>query len=265
MDNYNISNDSWQCTSCSRVLPLTPNYFYKDKRRKRGLKYKCIECEGGEFRDLPKDGHKKCGTCKIEKKRNEENFYIDSSGENRFYSICKECVRVKSNKNYYRRHEYYKELGRIYNKENKGKINKYYKEYYSKNKIRVKKSQDKYRKNNPHIFEGATIRRKTRLMGLPYRFSHSEWEDCKNEFDNSCAYCNVKTEKLERDHFIALTSGGEFTRNNVIPSCKPCNASKGNKDFYEWYKDSELYSDENVKKIQRYLNYENDIQQLTLF
>ena len=57
---------------------------------------------------------------------------------------------------------------------------------------------------------------------------------------------------LTQDHFIPLSKGGEYSKKNIIPSCRSCNSRKSNKDFYEWYKGDIHYSKERVNKIEEY-------------
>ena len=71
-------------------------------------------------------------------------------------------------------------------------------------------------------------------------------------FNNSCAYCGAKCE-LEQEHFIPVTKGGEYTKNNIITACRSCNASKGNRDFDEWYKNKDFYNKDRENKIKQYL------------
>ena len=41
-----------------------------------------------------------------------------------------------------------------------------------------------------------------------------------------CYWCNKKIIKLNRDHFIPLSSGGRNTNSNIVDSCEFCNKSK---------------------------------------
>lgn len=44
-----------------------------------------------------------------------------------------------------------------------------------------------------------------------------------------CHHCGQKFDKnvLTMDHLIPLARGGKTTKANVVPSCKPCNATRG--------------------------------------
>ncbi|MGE3536805.1 MAG: HNH endonuclease [Candidatus Tectimicrobiota bacterium] len=43
-----------------------------------------------------------------------------------------------------------------------------------------------------------------------------------------CAYCEgtFAPDELTMDHIVPLARGGRSTRGNVVPCCKPCNATK---------------------------------------
>jgi hypothetical protein len=43
----------------------------------------------------------------------------------------------------------------------------------------------------------------------------------------------------EGDHIIPVSRGGPAGLENYIPMCRSCNASKGNRDLFEWWLDKE--------------------------
>lgn len=51
-------------------------------------------------------------------------------------------------------------------------------------------------------------------------------------FDNRCAYCEGPHESW--DHVQPVIEGGDSTPGNVVPACLSCNASKKDRDVYEW-------------------------------
>jgi len=63
----------------------------------------------------------------------------------------------------------------------------------------------------------------------------------------SCLYCG-DTENLETDHLIPSARGGLDIPENTFPSCRKCNASKGNRTPSEWRKDLpiEVYEKERL-------------------
>lgn len=90
--------------------------------------------------------------------------------------------------------------------------------------------------------------RRARQRCLPATLTQAEWEEIKISFNNECAYCGRKV-ALERDHIIPVTSGGAFAKGNIVPACKSCNSSKGNRDLNLWYKTKTFYTEERLQKV----------------
>ena len=109
-------------------------------------------------------------------------------------------------------------------------------------------------------------KRKARIRKLPNTLKVSEWLEAKKIFNNSCAYCGMTKEehkiehnqRLHQDHFIPLSKGGGYTKDNIIPACRSCNSSKRDTYFKEWYSQQEYYSTEREQKILEYLGGFNE-------
>jgi len=71
-------------------------------------------------------------------------------------------------------------------------------------------------------------RRRALAAGLPATLTVDEWEAILGRFNHSCAYCGT-TGEMEQDHVIPLSKGGPYTADNIVPACKSCNSSKGNR------------------------------------
>lgn len=85
--------------------------------------------------------------------------------------------------------------------------------------------------------------------------TEKEWEFAIKYFGHKCAYCGKPTMKLERDHLHPLIKGGELSRNNVVPSCRSCNASKKDNDVDEWYPSQPYYDVCRAEKIKDYFAF----------
>jgi 5-methylcytosine-specific restriction endonuclease McrA len=59
--------------------------------------------------------------------------------------------------------------------------------------------------------------------------SMDQWNAILSAHNHACAYCQRNDRSLEMDHVIALTKGGKHCPTNIVPACKPCNSSKGNR------------------------------------
>ena len=49
-----------------------------------------------------------------------------------------------------------------------------------------------------------------------------------------CAYCGATERALQRDCVLAISRGGRYTLDNVVPACGSCNASKCNDEVTSW-------------------------------
>ena len=49
-----------------------------------------------------------------------------------------------------------------------------------------------------------------------------------------CAYCGANDAALQRDCVLAISRGGRYTLDNVVPACRSCNASKCNEEVTGW-------------------------------
>lgn len=205
---------------------------------------------------------KTCIKCGIRKPNTNEYFAIRSRGG--LISSCKKC-----------RSKYDKERSTEASREESNKRCKIW--YYANHEKCLKVSNDSYHansveknivnrkwyKDNPEKSALITQRRNAKKKSLPCTLTNDQWDDIKKVFNNKCAYCGEETH-LTREHFVALSKGGEFSRDNIIPVCKTCNCSKNDKDFFIWYPKFKHYSLEREIKILSHLGYKNGVQQLTL-
>lgn len=64
------------------------------------------------------------------------------------------------------------------------------------------------------------------------------WKEIQEKFNNSCAYCNSKVQKLTIEHLIMFnrTECGLHHPGNIVPCCKECNKRSRNKDkqYVDW-------------------------------
>jgi hypothetical protein len=55
-----------------------------------------------------------------------------------------------------------------------------------------------------------------------------------------CAYCGANDGALQRDCVLAISRGGRYTLDNVVPACRSCNASKCNTEVTAWLRRKKL-------------------------
>ena len=205
------------CLKCGRNLPATAEYFHRHKRYKDGLRSTCKECRKRIRAEQYQENPDKF-------KERSRRYFIENREANSIK--CKKWYRDNKKANTKRCNQYYKE--------NKDKLREYIKNFNQKRRALIKETHAD--------------------------LTPEEWIDIKEFFNNSCAYCGMTEEEhlskfgeqIHQDHFIPLSKGGEYSKDNIIPSCRSCNSSKNDKEFWEWYPQHESYD---PKREQFILNY----------
>jgi 5-methylcytosine-specific restriction endonuclease McrA len=68
---------------------------------------------------------------------------------------------------------------------------------------------------------------------VEHDLSDEQWAALKLAW-GGCAYCGVTGGALQRDCVLALSRGGRYTLDNVVPACRACNTSKCNSEVTGW-------------------------------
>jgi 5-methylcytosine-specific restriction endonuclease McrA len=55
-----------------------------------------------------------------------------------------------------------------------------------------------------------------------------------------CAYCGVTGKPMQRDCVLAISRGGRYTWENIVPACAACNTSKCNDEVTGWLRRKRL-------------------------
>lgn len=102
-------------------------------------------------------------------------------------------------------------------------------------KERLERYRQEYRE---HIQKGKPITKAAKvrrfvMMHEPDAMTDAEWEAKKSAYRFTCAYC-AGPGPVEMDHVIPLSKGGRHNPDNVVPACRSCNKSKGDKTLDEW-------------------------------
>lgn len=241
-----------KCNICGLEYPATPEYFYRHKDAKDGLRKECKACHNkkkAEYREKNRE-------IINEKMREYRSKHIERVREQRrrYYHKHKDEIAKERKEKYPQIREQHLERCRKYYLKNREKILKWDSEYARENREKLREYEKKYYHTNKEKIRQKRNRRRSRKNKLPATLTSEQWNIIKEFFNNKCAYCGAEAE-LEQEHFIPLVKGGGYTPNNIIPACRSCNASKNNKDFFDWYPKQDFYSKEREYKILTYLEY----------
>ena len=66
---------------------------------------------------------------------------------------------------------------------------------------------------------------------VEHDLSPEQWDALRSEW-SGCAYCRVTDKPLQRDCVLALSRGGRYTLENIVPACRSCNTSKCNDEVH---------------------------------
>ncbi|WP_167100022.1 HNH endonuclease [Mycobacterium sp. DL592] len=85
----------------------------------------------------------------------------------------------------------------------------------------------------------AARRRTRRVRAVVNDLTEEQWAALKEAW-NGCAYCGATGRPLQRDCVMAISRGGRYTVDNVVPACAACNASKCNDEVTSWMRRKRL-------------------------
>jgi 5-methylcytosine-specific restriction endonuclease McrA len=85
----------------------------------------------------------------------------------------------------------------------------------------------------------AARKRKRRMERVEHDLSPQQWLALQDAW-GGCAYCGVTDQPLQRDCVLALSRGGRYTLDNIVPACRSCNTSKCNAEVTGWLRRKRL-------------------------
>jgi 5-methylcytosine-specific restriction endonuclease McrA len=95
----------------------------------------------------------------------------------------------------------------------------------------------------------AARRRKRRVSAVDNDLTAAQWAALKEAW-KGCAYCRAADGPLQRDCVMAISRGGRYTVDNVVPACASCNTSKCNDEVTGWLRRKRL---DERKFLERYI------------
>lgn len=103
----------------------------------------------------------------------------------------------------------------------------YSRRFRENNRELVNKRARDYAKAHPEQMAIKAQKRRARMRDVSIDdFTLAQWRALKKAYDQRCAYCNKRSERLTQEHVIPITKGGNNTLSNIVPACKHCNSCK---------------------------------------
>ncbi|MEP1124719.1 MAG: HNH endonuclease signature motif containing protein [Ilumatobacter sp.] len=77
------------------------------------------------------------------------------------------------------------------------------------------------------------------MKRVEHDLTDEQWSALLGEW-GGCAYCGRSDVAMQRDCVQALSRGGRYTLDNIVPACGSCNASKSNDEVTGWLRRKKL-------------------------
>lgn len=71
------------------------------------------------------------------------------------------------------------------------------------------------------------------MQRVEHDLTDAQWQAMLDLW-GGCAYCGTTEVSMQRDCVLAISRGGRYTVDNVVPACRSCNASKCNDEVTGW-------------------------------
>lgn len=82
-------------------------------------------------------------------------------------------------------------------------------------------------------------KRRRRVASRDNDLTEEQWQALVDAW-GGCAYCGAADVALQKDTVLAISRGGRYTLDNVVPACRSCNASKCNDEVTSWMRRKRL-------------------------
>ena len=77
------------------------------------------------------------------------------------------------------------------------------------------------------------------MLRTEHDLTVEQWAALKAAW-GGCAYCGATDRPLQRDCVLAISHGGRYTLDNIVPACGSCNASKCGHEVTGWLRRKRL-------------------------
>ena len=198
-----------KCKDCGIVKPIS---CFREHR------WQCKSCTSKDATEWEKKNPE-------QSKENKRRWYIKHREE--FLEKCAEIYKANP--------EPAKARVAKWTKENKERADATRAAWHAKHPESRHASSKRWKKNNPNAVKAIKRNRRMREKSVPGGGWNSKEEvQLIEDYGHRCAYCGKKTDKLEMDHVVPVSKGGNHSIDNIVPACRFCNTSKSNKPLLVW-------------------------------
>lgn len=172
--------------------------------------------------------------CRIcEETKPASDFYKRKTNKDGLHSYCKECVKSKTLEWQQNNRDRYNEWQRNYIKTETARKNR-------REAAQVWRDSGGYREWTRENADRVSEYNLNRRQSKTHEISDAEWIECKNYFNNSCAYCGISEENAKEQqgnllHKEHVEHDGSNGIENCVPACKSCNGRKWVFPLDEWF------------------------------
>ena len=153
---------------------------------------------------------------------------------------CRSASRDKRPYNiayYHANKERLRENHRQWERDNRSHVTAKRRAWVEKNLEAVREYQREYQRawypaNRDRQSEYQSRRRDKKNAAGRFVVTKRDYARLTRRYGGRCAYC--PSSATEWDHVVPISRGGRHGVSNLVPSCMPCNRSKGAKLLYEW-------------------------------
>lgn len=250
----NHDHTTKECNVCHQVLPITDEYWHKNKTTPDGYSGTCKQCALERARKWNEDNKKRSSERAAQYYQDNKEHLKAKSNE--YYRNNPDVAKQKANERYHNNIESEREKRREYGKSHKEEHRIRSKRWSDNNRDKRREQANNYQASEKGT--AARLRRRSRERALPTEYTHEHWQQCITAWDEHCAYCGSIDVKLTADHFIPLaneTCPGTVP-SNIVPCCKSCNSSKQDRDPIDWliWKFGEDKANEVIQRITNYFD-----------
>ena len=170
---------------------------------------------------------KRCTKC-----GGEGPFGKHSQTKDGLQSWCKGCVKANTKKWENENRERVRQKNRDWYKRNPEQGLTNTRTWQAANPDRVRTIVADWKKTHPEPGRRYSQRRRARVAATENTLTDTEWQETLEYFNHACAYCGRGDRPLTQEHIIPVSEGGGYTKENIVPACKPCNSKKRNKSIF---------------------------------